>query len=192
MQNSAKNLLFMLLIVCFGFAGSSAPDVVKPGMVQVHGGTLFWSVVTFLLLLVVLKKVAWIPIIEALENRESEIKNALSSAEKARENAEKASKDYDDLVKKARLEAQEIITESKSTGERIRTEIKETAEKEAHEIIEKAQNQINAEREKAINDIKKIVVDFSIQAASKIIEKNLDSDDNRRIVNDTIEGIGKA
>tara|TARA_Y100000588_G_scaffold159168_1_gene173083 strand:+ start:5038 stop:5586 length:549 start_codon:yes stop_codon:yes gene_type:complete len=182
----------MLLIVCFGFAGSSAPDVVKPGMVQVHGGTLFWSVVTFLLLLVVLKKVAWIPIIEALENRESEIKNALSSAEKARENAEKASKDYDDLVKKARLEAQEIITESKSTGERIRTEIKETAEKEAHEIIEKAQNQINAEREKAINDIKKIVVDFSIQAASKIIEKNLDSDDNRRIVNDTIEGIGKA
>ena len=71
-------------------------------------------------------------------------------------------------------------------------EIERTIVRLAHEIIEKAQNQINAEREKAINDIKKIVVDFSIQAASKIIEKNLDSDDNRRIVNDTIEGIGKA
>ena len=161
-------------------------------MVAVHGGTLFWSVVTFLLLLIVLKKVAWIPIIQALENRETEIKEALSSAEKARENAEKASKDYDDLVKKARVEAQEIIMESKVTGERVRSEIKEIAEKEANEILEKAQNQIIAEREKAINEIKTVVVDFSIQAASKVIEKNLDSEDNRRIINDTIEGIGKA
>ena len=161
-------------------------------MVAVHGGTLFWSVVTFLLLLFVLKKVAWIPIIEALENREAEIKQALNSAEKARENAEKASKDYDNLVKKARAEAQEIIMESKVTGERVRSEIKEIAEKEANEILEKAQNQIIAEREKAINEIKAVVVDFSIQAASKVIEKNLDSADNKRIINDTIEGIGKA
>ena len=60
------------------------------------------------------------------------------------------------------------------------------------EILEKAQNQISAEREKAINEIKTVVVDFSIQAASKVIEKNLDSADNKRIINDTIEGIGKA
>ena len=59
-------------------------------MVEVHGGTLFWSVVTFLLLLVVLKNVAWGPIIEALEKRESEIKDALSSAEKASENGDLA------------------------------------------------------------------------------------------------------
>ena len=161
-------------------------------MVAVHGGTLFWSVITFLLLLVVLKKVAWAPIIQALETREAEIKDALSSADKARENAEKASKDYDDLVKKARAEAQEIIMESKITGERVRSEIKEIAEKEANEILEKVQNQIIAEREKAINEIKAVVVDFSIQAASKVIEKNLDSADNKRIINDTIEGIGKA
>ena len=56
-------------------------------MVEVHGGTLFWSVITFILLLVILKKVAWVPIIEALENREVEIKEALSSAQEARENA---------------------------------------------------------------------------------------------------------
>ena len=161
-------------------------------MVAVHGGTLLWSVITFLLLLVVLKKVAWAPIIQALETREAEIKDALSSADKARENAEKASKDYDDLVKKARAEAQEIIAESKNTSERVRTEIKETADKEAREMLEKAQIQISAEREKAINEIKTVVVDFSIQAASKVIEKNIDSEDNRRIITDTIEGIGKA
>ena len=68
----------------------------------------------------------------------------------------------------------------------------EIAEKEAKEILEKAQNQIIAEREKAINEIKAVVVDFSIQAASKVIEKNLNSADNTRIINDAIEGIGKA
>ena len=161
-------------------------------MVAVHGGTLFWSVITFLLLLVVLKKVAWAPIIQALETRESEIKDALSSADKARENAEKASKDYDELVKKARAESQDIIAESKTIGERLKEEIKNKADQEAREMLDKAQVQINAEREKAINEIKSTVVDFSILAASKVIEKNLDSEDNRRIISDAIEGIGKA
>ena len=188
MQNSTKNLFFVLLLICFGLAGGE-PGIAKPGMVQVHGGTLFWAVITFLILLFVLKKVAWMPIINSLEARETEIKEALNSAETARENAEKASKDYDDLVKKARTEAQEIIADSKATGERVKQEIKEAAEKQAKEMIDKAESQITTEREKALNEIKSIVVDFSIQAAAKVIEKNLDSDDNRRIVKDTIEGI---
>ena len=71
-------------------------------------------------------------------------------------------------------------------------ELKETAEKEAKEILNKAKTEINSEREKAIGEIKSVVVDFSIQAASKIIEKNLDSDENKRIIEDTLKGIGKA
>ena len=67
-------------------------------MVEGHGGLLFWSVITFLLLLVVLKKVAWGPIISALESREDEIKSALNAAEKAREEAEKVSSDYEESL----------------------------------------------------------------------------------------------
>ena len=191
MQNSTKNLLFILLLVCFGLAGGD-PDAAKPGMVQVHGGTLFWSVITFLLLLIVLKKVAWAPIISGLETRESEIKEALNSAERAREDSEKATQNYEELVNKARNEAQKIVAESKTAGERVREEIKETAEKEAREIMDKAQTQIQFEKEKAVHEIKSVVVDFSIQAASKVIEKNMESEDNRRLINDTIEEIGKA
>ena len=99
MQNSSKYLFFILLLLSVVLAGSDSVGAVKPGMVQVHGGTLFWSVVTFLILLVVLKKVAWSPIIEALESREKEIKEALDSAETARENVEKATQDYEDLIK---------------------------------------------------------------------------------------------
>ena len=74
-------------------------------MLEVHGGLLFWTVLTFLLLLGVLKKVAWAPIISALETREKEIKDALNAADKAKENAEKAQKDYEEVVAKARAEA---------------------------------------------------------------------------------------
>ena len=86
MQNRTKNLLFILLLFCFGIAAGQADA--KPGMVQVHGGTLFWSVVAFLLLFIVLKKVAWGPIISALESREKEIRDALDAAAIAKEDAE--------------------------------------------------------------------------------------------------------
>ena len=83
-------------------------------MLEVHGGLLFWTVLTFLLLLVVLKKVAWGPIISALEEREKEIKEALSAADQAKQNAEKAQKDYEEVIAKARAEALEIISESRN------------------------------------------------------------------------------
>ncbi len=191
MKNTTKNLLLILLLICSGlYAGGSS--VAKPGMVQVHGGTLFWSVITFVLLLLVLKKVAWAPIIGALESRETEINEALKNAEKARDNTEKASQEYNDLISKARSESQQMLSESKISAEKIRQDIKENAENEAKSILENAKNQINAEREKAIQEIKSVVVDFSLQAASKVIEKNLDSKDNLKIIDDAIEGIGKV
>ena len=137
MQNSTKNLFFILLLVCFGIAGGD-PHAVKPGMVQVHGGTLFWSVVTFLLLLVVLKRVAWGPIIDALEARENEIKEALSSAEKARKEAEQVSSNYEDSIRKAQVEAQQIIADAKTAGEKVKVDLETTANEKADEIIEKA------------------------------------------------------
>jgi len=190
-KNTTRNLLFLLFVICSGlYAGAS--DMDKPGMVQVHGGTLFWSVITFVLLLLVLRKVAWEPIISALESREAEINEALKNAEKARDNTEKASQEYNDLINKARSESQQMLTESKISAEKIREDIKENAEKEAKNILENAKKQIATEREKAIQEIKSVVVDFSLQAASKVIEKNLDSKDNLRIIDDAIEGIGKV
>ena len=85
-------------------------------MVELHGGLLFWSVITFLLLLGVLKKIAWGPIISALENREKEIKSALNAAKKAREEAEKVSSDYEQSMKDAQVEAQKIISDSRVTA----------------------------------------------------------------------------
>ena len=189
MQNSIKNLLFILLLVCFGMAAEGAD---KPGMVQVHGGTLFWSAVAFLLLFVVLKKVAWGPIISALESREEEIKNALDAADVAKQNAEKATSDYEKIKQEAQAEAQVILSEAKSVKEKMISDAVEEAKKKAELETEAALQSINAERERAVKEIKTAAVDLSIKAASKLIEKNLDSSDNRKLVNETIDKVGQA
>ncbi len=161
-------------------------------MLEVHGGLLAWTVITFLLLLVILRKIAWKPIIEALENRERDIRDALNAAEKARAEADKVSHDYDEMIKKARSEVQQIVAEGKVTGEKVRVSIEENARLKAAEMLENAKGQIEAEREKAIREIQAVVVDLSVKAATKVIEKNLDTDDNRRLIEKTLMEIGKA
>ena len=161
-------------------------------MLEVHGGLLAWTVITFVLLLVVLKKVAWGPILDALEARENEIKEALNAAEKAREEAKRVSSDYEDAIRKAQAEAQQIISDAKTAGEKVKLDLEAVASEKADEIIEKAKAQIDAERIKVISEIKSVAVEISLSAAAKVIEKNLDSDDNRKLVNEALEGIGQA
>jgi F-type H+-transporting ATPase subunit b len=161
-------------------------------MLEVNGGLLAWTVLTFVLLLVVLKKVAWGPILDALDARENEIKDALNAAEKAREEAERVSSDYEDSIRKAQAEAQRIISEAKTAGEKVKLDLETVANKKADEIIEKAKAQIDTERVRVISEIKTVAVEISLSAAAKVIERNLDSDDNRKLVNEALEGIGQA
>ena len=155
-------------------------------------GLFLWTIVTFFIVLAILKWKAWGPLINALDKREEDIREALASAEKARQDAEKASSEYEDMMKKARVEAQQIVADGKAAGERVKNDIESAANDKANEIIEKAKAQIDAERRKAIQEIKSSVVDLSMDAAAKVIERNLDSDDNRKLVDQALEGIGQA
>ena len=155
-------------------------------------GLFMWTIVTFFIVLAILKWKAWGPLINALDKREEDIREALASAEKARQDAEKASSEYEDMMKKAQVEAQQIVADGKAAGERVKNDIESAANDKADEIIEKAKTQIDAERRKAIQEIKSSVVDLSIDAAAKVIERNLDSDDNRKLVDQALEGIGQA
>jgi len=161
-------------------------------MVEVHGGLLFWSVVTFILLLVVLKKIAWGPIISALENRELEIKNALNAAEKAKLEAEKISSDYEQSIKDAKIEAQKIISESKASAEKVKLNIEKSAEEKAESILSNAKEQISVEKENAINEIRDIAIDLSIDVASKVIGQNIDSNKNRNLAKEAMANIGNS
>ena len=155
-------------------------------------GLFMWTIVTFLIVLAILKWKAWSPLMSALDKRAEDINNALSAAERAKEDAEKASQDYEKLVQKAHSEAQQIIADSKFAGERVKNDIESAAKEKAEELIGKAKIQIEAESQKAIQEIKSSVVDLSIEAATKIIQKNLDSEDNRKLIDQTMDSMGKA
>ena len=177
--------------------GSGQSDAVHEGgwmekWLSFDPGLFMWTIVTFLIVLMLLKWKAWGPLMSVLDKRAEDIKNALAAADRAKEDAEKASQDYEKLVQKAHSEAQQIIADSKVAGERVKNDIESAAKEKAEEMIGKAKAQIEAESQKAIQEIKSSVVDLSIEAAEKIIEKNLDSEDNRKLVNQTLDSIGQA
>ena len=155
-------------------------------------GLFMWTIVTFLIVLFILKWKAWGPLMSALDKREEDIKNALSAADRAKEDAEKASQDYEELIKKAHSESQQIISNSKTAAEKVKNVIESAAKEKAEEMIEKAKIQIESESQKAIQEIKSTVVDLSIEAAGKILEKNLDTEDNRKLVDQTLDSMGQA
>ena len=155
-------------------------------------GLFMWTIVTFLIVLMLLKWKAWGPLMSVLDKRAEDIKNALAAADRAKEDAEKASQDYEKLVQKAHIEAKQIIADSKAAGEKVKNDIESVARENAEKMIGKAKTQIDAESQKAIQEIKSSVVDLSIEAAEKIIEKNLDSEDNRKLVEKTLDSIGQA
>ena len=177
--------------------GSGQSDAIHGGgwmekWLSFDPGLFMWTIVTFFIVLMLLKWKAWGPLMSVLDKRAEDIKNALSAADRAKEDAEKASQDYEELVQKAHAEAQKIIADSKTAGERVKNDIESMAKENAEAMIGKATTQIEAESQKAIQEIKSSVIDLSIEAAEKIIEKNLNSEDNRKLIDQTLDGIGQA
>ena len=189
-------ITFYLSLISMSFAASESHAGEHSGgwlekWLTVDVGLLYWTILTFLVLLLLLRWKAWGPLMDTLDKREHDIKNAIFSAEKAKKQAQQASNDYDELVQKANSEAQQIISEGKVAGERIKSDLETSAKQNAEQMIEKAKSQIDAEKQKAIQEIKSQVIELSIEAASKIIEKNLDTDDNKNFVNSTLDNIGR-
>ncbi len=155
-------------------------------------GIFLWTIVTFLIVLLILKVKAWGPLVAALENREKQVENSLKAAEKAIEEAEKVSSDYEQSIKDAQVKSQKIISDSKVAAEKVKAEIEKTAAEKAESMLENAKIQITTEKENAIKDIRDIAIDLSIDIAAKVIEKNIDSEENRRLVEEAMNNIGKS
>lgn len=155
-------------------------------------GTIFWTALTFLLLLLVLKKLAWKPLLTALNEREARIRESLQKAEEARKQAEKNMAEYQEMLEKARRESQELLERSRKTAEAMREEIIENAKAEADRLLERAKREIALEREKAIDEIKKLAVDLSLTATRKAIGKALTPKDHEVLVKEALKEIGDS
>ena len=143
------------------------------GLVTPDLGTIIWMVIIFGIVLFILGKFAWKPILNALKDREESISNALNSADRARKEVEGLKADNEKIIAEARKEKDVILKEAKEIKEKIIAEAKEKANSEALKSIELARQQIQSEKTAAINDIKKQVAELSVLIAEKVIQKEL-------------------
>lgn len=178
----------MTLSLLLAFAKASGGEG-GGGVLTVDGGLGFWTVVMFVLLLVVLGKFAWKPIISALDEREKKINDSLQAAEKAKDEAKKISEENKVIIAKAQEEAQQIIAQSRKFAEDLRAENKQKADIEAAERLASAQKDIENLKHQALNDIKDQVAALSVDIAATIIRETLDDAKKKELVNKYISEI---
>ena len=155
-------------------------DFLTPGT-----GLLFWQVVIFILLVVLLSKFAWKPILASLKEREESIQKALESAEKAKIEMASLKSDNEKLLKDAREERDQILRIARDAANRIHDEAQVAAKKNADRIIEDAKAIIQTEKQAALRDVKAQVALFSLAISEKLIKKNLSEDKQQKELVDT-------
>jgi len=160
-------------------------------MFKFEPGLIIWTLVSFFILLILLKKVAFPPILQGMKKREETIKQQLDEAQKTKKEAETLMEDYKRQLAEARSEAQKIINEGKGLGESMRKEILQKAQEESNQIVKRAQEEIELQKQKALMELQEKIADLSIMAASKVINKSLNVEDHRRLVEDYISKVGE-
>ena len=143
-------------------------------------GLFFWQIILFLLLLVLLKKFAWKPILDALNDREEGIQNALDEADKARQEMADLQSSNEQILKEAREERDALLKDARDIKNNMLSEAKDEAKKQAGKIIEQAKATIETEKQAAITDLKNQVAELSIGIAEKMIREEL-SNKNKQI-----------
>lgn len=146
-------------------------DLLTPGI-----GLIFWQSLVFLLLVFVLAKLAWKPIMSSLKEREENIQQALDAAEKVRQEMAGLKADNEVLLKQAREERDKILRETRDVANKMKEDAQLDARQAADKIIADARDAINIEKEAALRDVKIQVASFALEVAEKLIKKNLSSD----------------
>lgn len=149
-------------------------------MLSVSIGTVAWASIAFLVVLVLLKKFAWGPVLSSLKEREESIANALQAADKAREEMAKLQSQNEDLLRQARIERDALLKEAREAKDSIIAESKGKAQEEAEKIMASTRENIHLEKMAAISELKNQVAVLSIEIAEKIIKEHLSDNEKQK------------
>jgi len=155
-----------------------------------HIGNMIIMIIFFIALLAILKKVAWGPLMNVMEERENFVANEIDLAEKNRKEAEEANEKANAQLNETKEEAQKMIADAKAAGEKQQADIIESARQEAARIKTTATEDIQNEKEKAMQELQDQVASLSVLVASKVIEKEIDLEDQEALINDYIKEVG--
>jgi F-type H+-transporting ATPase subunit b len=154
-------------------------------LVQPDPGLYIWTIVTFLVLVALLAKFAWRPLLEALEGRQESIRKSLDDARQAKVELERLHGESTKILAQARAEAEAIMSRTRSDADRFREELKQKARAEAATLVKNAEHQIALETSRALQQIRLEAVDLSIAIASKVLQRNVSKEDNERLIEET-------
>ena len=158
-------------------------------LVQVDPGLFIWTIVTFLVLLGLLAKFAWGPLLKALDERQEMIRKSLHDADQATQDLKRLHQESAQIIAAARADAQSIVAKSRVAADTVREDLKQKAKEEADALVRGAQRQIQLETARAVQQIRHEVVDLSLAVASKLIKKNLTQEDNDALIQDSLTQI---
>ena len=137
-------------------------------------GLFFWTLVIFVVFFLILRKMAWKPIIDGLKQREEGIASSLAEAQKAREEMSRLTSENQSLLAEARAEREKILRDANEAREKIVSEAKKTAQEAQSKEIEKARQQIETEKNQALQEIKATSASIALEVAEKILRQQLD------------------
>jgi F-type H+-transporting ATPase subunit b len=152
-------------------------------------GNAVWTLVIFVIVVILLGKFAWGPVLALLQQREAFIHKSLSDAKHDRDEAEARLKEYAAKLQSAQREAAAMIEETRRDAERLRGELKERAKAEADTLIKNAERQVQLETARALQQIRKEAVDLSVTIASKLLQRNISKEDNDKLIADALRQI---
>jgi F-type H+-transporting ATPase subunit b len=189
----ARGLALGLLALAapLALAAQEAEGAKEPGMLDVNVGLTIWTIVVFLVLVAILGKLAWKPILDQAATRERKIQEALDEASRRQVEAAAMLEQHRAQLADARRQAQEIVNEGKAAGERLRKEIEEKARGEGQQLVERAKREIDREKDAALNEIRKESVDLALAAAGRLMQEKLDPQKDRQLVVGYLEQMAK-
>ena len=158
-------------------------------LVQPDPGLFIWTIVTFLVLLGLLLKFAWRPLLGALDSRQEIIRKSLEDADRAKQELERLQQESTQIIRKARIDAESVSAQSRADAEKVREQIKQQAKEESDAILRNAQQQIQLQTREALRQIRQEVADMSVEIASKLLERNVSKEDNKRLIEETLKQI---
>ena len=161
-------------------------------MFDLNPGLSVWTTLVFLILLAILWKFAWGPILQMVQAREDGIQGTLDQAAKERDEAAKLLAEHRQQMADARRQVQKMIADGKEAGERVRREIEEKARAEGDAMIERARESIEREKDAALDDLRKESVDLALAAAAKLVQESLDEKKDRELVMGVIDALGSG
>jgi F-type H+-transporting ATPase subunit b len=158
-------------------------------LVQPDPGLFIWTILTFLVLVTLLAKFAWRPLLQALDSRQELIRKSLDDAQQARQELERLHHESAQILRQARVEAEAVIAQSRSDAAKLREELRQKAKSEADGIVRNAERQIQLETQRALQQIRHEAADLSVMIASKILQRNITREDNERLIEEALKQV---